>query len=304
MRAKLFTGSGTLHPPEFTDGHGPIGAYAMLGRTPEQARALRFCKQAFDSFVAQLRATMTPEQWPEFDRLVWVNAESSYHTCVSVFHEHPSLLTSEAEKQAWRPVQGELRTRLAAALRDATAHHRAPQLTLDSLCLTADGAFIAGFVDDDSRAFAALREATATCARDTIGGELTSRPKSLIHVTLGRVLGAPADLSDAQRARVAALVHAHNDEVLPRMVAAADCPRTMRVGGLSLVRDRVWVSDGPPADQTRGDRMPGMHALLSPANFFSPSVCPHAVDDRIRRVRRMAAARMSRCRGTEQGIMR
>lgn len=229
-----------LQPPEFSDGHGPIGAYSMF-RSVEQLRVLRFCKQAFDRFLDELKLILTPEQQPEFERLLWVNAERSYHTCVSVFHEHPSLLTSEADQAKWRPVQGELLKQLAAALRQTTAkHNSAPTLTLDSLCVTADGAFIVGFVDDERGTFAALRESTAACAKATIGGELTSRPKSLIHVTLGRILGMPAGLSAAQRARIAALVREYNDEVLPRLVASADCPRVMRVGGLSLVRDRVW----------------------------------------------------------------
>jgi hypothetical protein len=49
--------------------------------------------------------------------------------------------------------------------------------------VSAPGADAAGFVDDAHGAFAALRAAAGRCGEETIGGELTSRPKALIHVT-------------------------------------------------------------------------------------------------------------------------
>ena len=231
-----------LRPPEFTDGHGPIGAYAMLDTTAQRA-LLNWCKAAFDDFINDLREGLTPHQLAEFERLVWVNAEASYHTCVSVSHEHPSLL-ADSERPKWKPVQGELRTTLAGALRDATGCLASPRLTLDSISITADGAFIVGFCDDASASFDRLREVCVATALKTLGGELTSRPKSLIHVTIGRLLGAPTCLTAEQRARIAATVRRHNNDLLPGLVASAavSAPETleMRVGSLSLVRDRVW----------------------------------------------------------------
>ena len=38
-------------------------------------------------------------------------------------------------------------------------------------------------------------------SRPTLGGELTSRPKALVHVTLGRLLGAPAGVRVSPRCR-------------------------------------------------------------------------------------------------------
>lgn len=186
----------------------------------------------------ELVAGLPPgEQRTELSRMLWVVDERSYHICVSVFHEHPSLLPEE-ERRKWRRVDERLGERLAAALRASTGALAPPTLQLDSLSITADGAFIAGFVDDAHGAFAALRAAAGRCGEETIGGELTSRPKALIHVTLGRLLGVPAALSDEQRERIAHLVRRHNAHVLPARVARA--PHALTMHSLSLARDQVW----------------------------------------------------------------
>lgn len=229
--------AGRPHPPAFTDGHGPIGAYAML-RSRENLELLRWCREAFDAFVSDLRQCLPPNTHQEFDRMLWVNAEWSYHSCVTVFHEHPSLL-SEVERAKWQPVDATLAARLACELREATSGLASPALELDSLSVTADGAFIVGFTDDRANSFQALRVAAAACGQATIGGQLTSRPKALIHVTLGRVLGAPAGLTPADRASVARVVRHHNGVVLPTRVERAPC-RTLQVSTLSLARDAVW----------------------------------------------------------------
>jgi len=163
------------------------------------------------------------------------------HTCVTVFHEHPSLLSEAGEKAKWRPVDAALATRLAEAVRLRTGRVSPPLLTLDSLSICADGAMIAGFRDDADGAFAELRAASSVAALATLGGELTSRPKALIHVTLGRVLGMPADLTEDQRARIAHCVRQHNQVIFPALVdGVAPATASLKVSSLSLARDRVW----------------------------------------------------------------
>jgi len=77
-------------------------------------------------------------------------------------------------------------------------------------------------------------------AARVIGGTLTSRPKTLIHVTVGRILGAPEGMAEAQAAELAALVERYNLDVLPAVVAAA-APRSFTLNDVSLVRDSVWL---------------------------------------------------------------
>ena len=195
MRSKCSAvgATGRLRPPAFDDGHGPIGAYAML-RDPPAQTMLRWCRDAFFQLVGELKSTLAPAQRDEFDNLLWWNDAGSYHICVSVFHEHPSLLADE-DKSKWRPVDGPLRARLIEQLRASTCALSAPQLTLDSLSITADGAFIAGFCDDEAGSFGTLKGTTAACGQAAMGGELTSRPKKLIHVTHRRLLGCPIAIS-------------------------------------------------------------------------------------------------------------
>ena len=51
--------SGAPHPPAFDDGHGPIGAYAML-QTPDNLDVLRWCRQAFETFVHDVKRVLEP----------------------------------------------------------------------------------------------------------------------------------------------------------------------------------------------------------------------------------------------------
>ncbi len=231
---------GKLQPPAFDDGHGPIGAYAMLSAADNLA-VLRWCRSAFEKFIVEYAAVLaTEEQKTAMANDLWMVEEQSWHTCVTVFHEHPSLLKAD-ERSKWRAVDDALASQLAEAVRSSTRSLAQPQLTLDSLCICADGAMIAGFRDDPDGSFAALRAASAASAVATLGGALTSRPKALIHVTLGRLLGASASLTEEQRGRIGQLVRQYNQIALPAMVEAlTPQQRQLRVATLSLARDSVW----------------------------------------------------------------
>jgi hypothetical protein len=226
-----------LRPPAFEDGYGPIGAYAML-HTPKNLAVLRWCRAAFTTFVTELEQHLDDGvQREDFHRHLHFMEERSWHVVVSVFHEHPSLLPAE-ERHKWRDVDASLRPKLIQELRRATAGCQRPSLRLHSLCICKDGALIAGFVDDDVGSFAAVRSASAAAGERALGGELTSRPKALIHATLGRLLGAPAGMSGSQKAAFARTVRKYNRDVLPRLVACQ--PQVMTMDRLSLVRDSVW----------------------------------------------------------------
>lgn len=232
---------GILQPPAFEDGHGPIGVYAMLQDNADAMAVLRWCQAAFDDITASLCQVLTPTQQEQLmGCLRIVPDERSLHTCVSVFHEHPSLLKDDEQRAAWRAVDQDLAHSLATALSACHATSARPLLALDSLSLTADGALIAGFVDDEVAAFGELRTSSSDVGVQAIGGTLTSRPKTLIHVTLGRLLGRPDDMSDEQDEAFAAKIRRFNSETLPQMVARSS-PRTFELRACSLVRDSVWL---------------------------------------------------------------
>lgn len=240
--------TGVLSPPRFDDGHGPLGVYAMLHDNAGALALLRWCRGAFEQLVRELAAPLSPAQRARLALLTFKPEERTYHTVVAVFHEHPSLL-SEEQKDDWRPVDPPLCEACAAALQRRHEPMRAPTLALDSMCLTADGALIAGFVDDDEEAFAALRASSVEEAQEVIvgavGGALTSRPKRLIHVTLGRLLGAPEGLGSSERAHFASVAARYNEEALPGWLASeGGPPREFTLERLSLVRDEIWPMQG------------------------------------------------------------
>jgi hypothetical protein len=231
--------------PVFSDGNGPLGVYAMLHSNSEALELLKQCRTVFDELVADISAPLSESDRAVLYRSVLQPEEHSLHSVVAVYHEHPSLL-SEEERKHWKEVPPRLCDECSVALRKSHKALRAPRLTLDSLSLTADGALIAGFLDDDAGAFTELRASSSECGRSVIGGQLTSRPKSLIHVTLGRLLALPDDLSASQREYIERTVVRYNKEVLPRLVepGAPLHARAFVLSTLSLVRDEVWPMVG------------------------------------------------------------
>jgi len=134
--------AGKLAPPSFAPDEGPIGVYAML-RAPALRKLLRACRAAFARLVRAIEELLDPAQRDAFRTLVHWADESSWHVCVSVYHEHPSLL-APSERENWRRIgaaeQAELGVKLARRLGDLAA----PSLGLDALVATPDGALIAG----------------------------------------------------------------------------------------------------------------------------------------------------------------
>uniref|UniRef100_A0A7S0NV09 Uncharacterized protein n=1 Tax=Calcidiscus leptoporus TaxID=127549 RepID=A0A7S0NV09_9EUKA len=238
---------GRLHPPAFSDGCGPIGMYAMIasrgacaccGQAMREANVhtLRWCASAFDEFLEAACEGLDADKARLLRRGCHFASEESWHTCVSIFHEHPSMLSAE-ERVDWRPVDLSLEAALSSKLRERLKTMAAPLLSLDSLLITKDGALIAGFVDDERGAFGALREAATALGQLVIGGRLTSRPKRLIHVTLGRVLDCPP-LDDVQRTHVEHTVRRFNQHVLPARVRSR--ASTLLLSTVSFARDTVW----------------------------------------------------------------
>eukprot|EP00542_Grammatophora_oceanica_P021163 CAMPEP_0194034824 /NCGR_PEP_ID=MMETSP0009_2-20130614/7265_1 /TAXON_ID=210454 /ORGANISM="Grammatophora oceanica, Strain CCMP 410" /LENGTH=161 /DNA_ID=CAMNT_0038675911 /DNA_START=103 /DNA_END=585 /DNA_ORIENTATION=- len=131
---------------------------------------------------------------------------------------------------------------------EISAHHtqrcQTPDLRLDSLLWTPDGALIAGFVDETEPRFESLRESTTEIAGRVLDGRLTaSRPKTLIHVTLGRFLadaGLGSGVNQRDLSEFAKLARTYNEDILPTLVQRIgkdERAGRMRITELSLVRN-------------------------------------------------------------------
>ena len=130
--------------------------------------------------------------------------EASWHTVAAIFAENPVLL-SEDERAKWQPVGPDQLARLGRRLEESLVDAPVPPLaiTLHGLRVCADGALIAAFVEDETAGggFMPLRERAKTVGIEVLE-VLTTRPKKLIHVTLGRVLELPAGITDSELADV------------------------------------------------------------------------------------------------------
>ena len=136
---------------------------------------LAACKLEFEAFIALIEAVLNPTQVRELRALLLWASPSSWHTCVSVFQEHPSML-SDDDRARWRKVTDADAKALAAALRERYAALEPPQLALDTLIVCADGALIAGFLETSYLApFGALRSASTEVGAAVLG-------LSLIHI--------------------------------------------------------------------------------------------------------------------------
>lgn len=300
--------SGIYKAPTFSDGNGPIALVSLFSETDNSAAVplIQACLAQFDAFVDELCRSMditSSQQQQQQQQQLHIVPAKVPHICIIVFQEHPSLLSNEQQTQPshWRPVDDAVTVPQLAADLSVTllCHNTAAAatsmeaaaagpiwLTLDSLLLTPDGAMIAGFVEqqndfgadtDDSHHcyYRRMKDACADTARACLGTELTSRPKQLIHVTLGRFLGFRENDDDATAAAAAMggdnddnnnnnndqfiaragpllrkqrqlqlqeLVRSYNQERLPAFVASRK-DRTWRLQHVSLLRNTVWLCE-------------------------------------------------------------
>ena len=237
---------GALLPRRFeTD--SVVGVSCELGEDREHVRLLETAQRVFSDILQEARERcLSAAASREFaTRGIWWAPRESFHAVVSVFSEHPDLLDRDA-RERWTPVpEDKLKHELGVELRsDLWAYPVPPiNLRLHGYRFCADGALIACFVDDDAgrgggerdagelektpeaaedaadapTAFGALRRRVTALGLKVLGA-LSSRPKRIIHVTLGRVLRLPDArvCDDAQREallahlrRVAAKLHAN-----------------------------------------------------------------------------------------------
>jgi hypothetical protein len=280
--------------PAFPDGDGPVGVFALCPRNPPQAsRLIDQCVQhGWEPFCRDLQQVFH-DDGSDGVKKNQNNVMQGYlypsplmHMTLAIFQEHPRLL-DDVEKKQWQHIDDERMEVLIQRLDEFIQHGNFPEssipLVLDALVLTPDGAMIAGFVDEKSSEdddngghFARLRAGLIQTAKDVLG-TLSSRPKNLIHISLGRILGLPppplptstssqnqqqleVERYDAKVLKVQQLVCHYNQHVFPRLVqelkkgsGAGESDSTTTKSNsrgatfplqdFSLVRNSVWLCE-------------------------------------------------------------
>jgi hypothetical protein len=288
--------------PAFPDGDGPVGVFALCPRNPPQtSRLIDHCMQhGWEPFCRDLQQIFRDDNNDDDDddnsknnvMQAYLYPSPLMHMALAIFQEHPRIL-DEAGKKQWQHIDDERMEILIQRLDEFVYNGNFPDsipLALDAIVLTPDGAMIAGFVeekrkatdgddkdDDDNDAghFARLRSGLLETAKDVLG-TLSSRPKNLIHVSLGRILGLPPPASTATGAptsstqrfdgarydervlQVQQLVCHYNQQVFPRVLqdlkesgsGGDESTRPTCSSGVafplqdfSLVRNSVWLCE-------------------------------------------------------------
>lgn len=212
MRNKLVVAdarTGRLAPPRFDS--GVVGSAVFYGQTQEGKELFLNARMVMEAFVNDLALhamggdTGRIAAWRE--QAVWWCPEPAFHTILTIFMETREILDNPEERQKCREVSVEEEHQLTEALLVGLAKYAELKLKVIGYRVTPDGALIVLFEEPrgEGNSFTALRQTAAYIGTSVIG-ELTSRPKNIIHATVGRVMLLPEDLSDAERAAATEVV--------------------------------------------------------------------------------------------------
>jgi len=238
--------------PEFHDGHGSLGVFGFLHRNNAARSILTACDDVFLQFASDIRSRIlsrtNQEQQAAFTRWLLQSPPTSHHISVAILQEHPIFLHDERNLEKWKPISDSTIYQLATSY---SSDHplvisECPKLQLDSLLWTPDGALIAGFIDQSSdQGFEKLRQSSRSIARTVLGDVLTTRPKNLIHATVGRVIGLPPGASDEQYQSLTELACQYNQDILPQTLEAIFSENNhggaFTLQELSLARNKIWM---------------------------------------------------------------
>lgn len=245
---KLFRRNGSYVIPTFPITEAPLAVAALLDHNHSARRILKDCDRVFETFLSEIQIALSSSMHltRNLERNVWRITPGTHHITVAVFQEHPSLLLDETDRGRWRPVQENVAEQVFSELSSHQQNNdrlMAPMLQLDSLLITGDGVMIAGFVDR-LESFQKIRLSCLEIARSVIG-ELTSRPKKLMHVTLGRVLAMPDGINVNEQQAVNELVRTYNTRILPEKVVSMrkSLPddASFWLTEVTMIRDVVWM---------------------------------------------------------------
>lgn len=251
----------TYSVPSFSE-HGPVVLVTFLRDEIEEesdttktepssvCRWLQPCLAVFDQFCMQ--------ELSDTDTCQWIPALVP-HLCITVFQEHPSFLHNDEQRKNWREIDTSIVNRLVHALdtamlddADGGSCSSAIPLRLDSLLFTPDGALIAGCIEDregedtNPTTPSPMQRLRRVCTEIAVGvlGGTTSRPKSLLHVTLGRVLSVSVPEYGTGGGEVS-LIERYNRRVLPELVQRLRNEQRDRwsVTYVTLVRNTKWLCE-------------------------------------------------------------
>ncbi|KAK3254215.1 hypothetical protein CYMTET_36565 [Cymbomonas tetramitiformis] len=240
------TEASSLAPTRFEQ-DGVLGLHAILC-SEDQVSILKEGKNIFEDFVDSCAACMSTQRALEFKNLVfWGGA---WHATVCIFSENPTLL-GEDERSVWHSIDEDKVHMLRTALEEGlcTDHELEVVVTLHGFRVCADGGLIAVFVEDAAQSFTALRASAKELGTRAIG-PLNSRPKKLIHVTLGRILELPSGLPDNERVELFKVVRkwatalgngtrpADGDSTGCEMAGVLAAP--LKIRDVSLCRESGW----------------------------------------------------------------
>jgi len=235
--------------PTFLDGHGPLGVFGLLHDNPQADGILRPCDDIFTEFCAQLKIQVLKNdvsQVRAMDRWILHPPPSSHHISVAILQEHISFLKNQADIDNWQPISHSTIQQLADSLMSEQQSKVVvpPELELDSLLWTPDGALIAGFIDNNpEESFEKLRSSSRQIAQDILGNAfLATRPKTLIHSTIGRVVGLPPGSTSTQYDTLTNIAQEYNERILPDAVQDIKMKHpSFTLDKVSLARNIVWM---------------------------------------------------------------
>jgi hypothetical protein len=249
--------SNTYTLPSFPDGHGTLGVFGFLHGNSEAQGIMGPCDIIFSEFCSRVKTQVLNNdslQCRVMDRWILHPPPSSHHISVAIIQEHHSFLKDQLDIDKWQPISDATIRHLAESFAsEHTSQLQAPpELQLDSLLWTPDGALIAGFLDNTpEQAFEQIRSSSRRIARDVLGDVLTTRPKNLIHATVGRVIGLPTGATNRQYEMLTSLAQEYNEEVFPDLVATIKTKTpSFTLDELTLARNVIWMLKEYKAYQT------------------------------------------------------
>jgi len=252
MRQKMVVAdakTGRLAPPRFES--GVVGSAVFFGQTQEGKQLFQNARVVMEAFLNDLAShalggdVVRIATWQE--QGVWWCPEEAFHTIVTIFMETKEILDNVEEKQKCREVSIEEEHQLTEALSVGLAKFTDLKLKVIGYRVTPDGALLVLFEEPkgEGNSFTALRQTAAHIGTGVLG-ELTSRPKNIIHATVGRVLLLPVDLSDAERAAAADVVRKWSQALgaghwpgKPRQ-SLPGVRETVPVSQIHTYRETVW----------------------------------------------------------------
>ena len=228
MRGLTRAPSGRLAPTVFPEDAPLEVVFFPPPGTALQSLLLEAQQRVFKPFIAEVRAGLSAKSQAALDAAAYWTPPESAHIVLLVFSEHPSLLAGEQRAKWHRVPQSAVDGLVRALHSDRTVSNVCPmRLQLDGFTVTPDGSMLALFQQRPSAAGSAgssllgLRRELHRVGTAALG-ELNSRPKDLVHMSVGRLFEFPAELTAREQAHVDRTVRAWGAALAAGTLAPAD----------------------------------------------------------------------------------